>query len=256
MSHNLLLFLQKNNLKVLLLFFIQNICWSQSIELNGQLIGENVALENIHIINLSNQKTAISNADGKFSIWANEDDLLVFSAIHIDYWRQSITAENIQNKKIQVKLTAKVEKLNEVIVEKKVEVTAQEMGIINYKPKTYTPAERKLKAATDLNGWFGLGFGLSLDPIINWASGRTTLLKNELKIEQKELAIQRINAYFDENYFTNTLKIPKEYHEGFKFFAVEHQNLYDALKEKKKKEAEFFLAAIAQDFLTFIPKNP
>ena len=243
-------------MKLFLLLFISNFCWSQIIEINGQLIGENIALENIHIINLSNKKTAISDVAGKFVIEAQEDDLLIFSAVHVEYWRQSVNNDNIKNKKIIVKLVAKIEKLEEVVLEKKVEVTAQEMGIIDYKPKTYTPAERKIKTATDWDLKVGLGFSFSLDPILNWMSGRTKLLKNELKVEQKELAIKKLNAYFDENYFTNTLKIPLEYQDGFKFFAVEHQNLFLALKDKKKNEAAFFLADIAQDFVKFIQENP
>jgi hypothetical protein len=246
---------------LLFLFSLPNFFLAQTnIELKGELICANASIENIHIINLSNKKTTISDAHGKFTIEAKEDDLLVFSAIHIDYWRQSVKENDVKNKTIIVKLTVKIEKLEEVVVENKVEVTAQEMGIIDYKPISYTPAERKLKTATDWNGQLGLGtilgFGFSLDPILNWASGRTKLLKNELKIEQKELAIKKLNAYFDEDYFSNTLKIPLEYHEGFKFFAVEHENLYNNLQDKNKNQAKFSLAEIAQDFLEFLKNKP
>ncbi len=237
-------------------FFLAQI----SIELKGELICANASLENIHIINLSNKKTAISDSKGKFTIEAQEDDLLVFSAIHIDYWRQSVNAENIKKNSITIKLTPKTDTLEEVVVEKKGELTAQEMGIINYKPISYTPAERKLKVANDWDSQIGLGtllgVSISIDPILNWMSGRTKLLKNELKVEKKELAIKRLNAYFDESYFTNTLKIPFEYHEGFKFFAVEHENLYHNLQDKNKNQAEFSLAEIAQDFIEFLKTNP
>jgi len=243
--------------RLLFLFSLPNFFLAQTnIELKGQLICANASLENIHIINLTNKKTAISDANGKFIIEAKVDDLLVFSAIHIDYWRQSVKENEVKNKTITVKLTAKIEKLEEVVVEKKVEVTAQEMGIIDYKPIAYTPAEKKIKTATDWDFKVGLGFSFSIDPILNWASGRTKLLKNNLKIEQKELAIKRLNVYFDEDYFTNTLKIPLEYHEGFKFFAVEHENLYNNLQDKNKNQAQFSLAEIAQGFLEFLKTNP
>lgn len=247
-------------MKFLICFLFTNIIFAQEIELSGQLICANISLVNIHIINLSNKKSTISNAEGKFAIMASEDDLLVFSAVNIDYWRQSVQEIDIKNKSISIKLTPKVESLQEVVVEKKVVVTAQEMGIINYKPKSYTQAERRLKAATDLNPSLGLGTmlgaAMSIDPLLNWISGRTKLLKKELKIEQKEIAIQKLDAFFDEKYFTNTLKIPVEYQAGFKFFAVEHQELYYSIVNKDKIKTQFYLAEVAQDFLNFLGTNP
>jgi len=96
----------------LLNIFIAN---GQEIVLQGTLILNNHSLENIHIINLSNKKTAISDANGKFIIEAKEDDLLVFSSIHIDYWRQSVNENDIKNKTITIKLTAKIEKLYAIL---------------------------------------------------------------------------------------------------------------------------------------------
>ena len=91
----------------MLILFVPSFFLAQTnIELKGELICANASLENIHIINLSNKKTAISDANGKFIIEAKEDDLLVFSAIHIDYWRQSVKENDFKNKTIIVKLSS------------------------------------------------------------------------------------------------------------------------------------------------------
>ena len=89
-------------MKFIIFFIFANVLFSQEIEIKGQLLCEKASLENIHIINLSNKKSTISNAEGKFAIMASEDDLLVFSAVHIDYWRQSVNIDNINKAKIKV----------------------------------------------------------------------------------------------------------------------------------------------------------
>jgi hypothetical protein len=51
---------------------------------------------------------------------------------------------------------------------------------------------------------------MPLDGLLNSISGRTAMLKKELLIERNELAIQSVKNQFVEEYFVNSLFIPKE----------------------------------------------
>jgi len=230
-------------MRLLLLFFLNfYIINAQETLLQGTIELNHHSLENIHIINLSNKKTSISNAEGKFSILANEDDLLVFSAVHIDYWRQSVNNDNINKGKIFVKLNAKTEMLDEVIVEKKPEFNAKDLGIINYTPKVYTQVERKKRAANDG----------PIEIISSWIKGKNKIFKKELEIEKKIKYQEQLNNLFKKEYFSETLKIPEIYVEGFIFYVVETPELIASLQEKDTLKTKFVLSDLATDFLEYI----
>jgi hypothetical protein len=203
---------------------------------------ENASAEGIHVTNLLSEKATITNEKGEFWIDAREDDLLVFSAVHLNYWRKSISANDIKNEKIEVTMTAKVSELEEVVLTDYSRINAKDLGIINYTPKSYTPAERRLRTAST---------GL-LDPLLNWMSGRTKQLKKDIGIEKKEFMIIWLDDNFEDKDFTDTFKIPKEYVDGFKFYVVEDIDLAQAIQAKNKTRVTFLLGELAQDFLNYL----
>ena len=121
--------------------------------------------------------------------------------------------------------------------------------------KVYTPAERKLKAATSLDGKIGFGGAMSIDPLLNWMSGRTTMLKKELAVEKKEKLLQKIEYLFKEDYFLENLKIPKDYLRGFWYYAVEDPKLVRALNTKNKIMARFIFSDLATKYLEILKKQ-
>jgi len=231
----------KNNLVWFFLFSI-SLSFSQSKTIKGIVKAENASVEGIHVLNLVTEKATITDANGVFFIDVSEDDLLVFSAVHLHYWRKSISKEILQSGLIEIQMTAKVNELDEVVVSENSKITAQSVGVINYKPKSYSPAERRLFTANS---------GL-LDPLLNWISGRTKLLKKELEIEKRERALARLSAFFPNTFFKENLKIPEEYIEGFKYYAVEDQELFEVLQLKDKIRTAFVLGKLAQEFNKFL----
>ncbi|RAR47812.1 hypothetical protein [Flavobacterium lacus] len=203
---------------------------------------ENASAEGIHVTNLVSEKATITNQNGEFWLEVKEDDLLVFSAVHLNYWRKSISSTDIKNEKIEILMSAKVSELDEVVVTEYTKINAQDLGIINYKPVSYTPAERRLRTATT---------GL-LDPLLNWMSGRTKQLKKDIGIEKKEFMLLWLDDNFEESVFTDTFKMPKEYVNGFKFYVVEDVDLAQAIQVKNKSRVTFLLGELAQDFLNFL----
>lgn len=223
--------------------------------LNGTIISDSSSVEGVHILNLVNEKSTVSDRYGKFSIAAKEDDLLVFSAIHLEYARKSVLKSEFSSGNLTVKLNAKVTQLDEVVVTEYPRINAQELGIIDYKPKEYTPAERRLRTAEKFK-WYSpllipLG-GMSIDGLINEISGRTNQLKKELQIEVKELRFKKLVEIYKDDYFTQTLKIPAEYVGGFQYYVIHDEEAMDYIIADKKTALEFRLAALATEFLNFL----
>jgi len=128
-------------------------------------------------------------------------------------------------------------------------INAEALGIIPMGRKTYTPAERKLKAAT---GWSGQGGGVSIDPLFNIFSGRTAMLKKELVVEGKEKLLDQIDYLFEPEYFTHKLKIPQEYVKGFQYYLAENNRFAAAIKAKNKTLATFLMGEYAVKYLEII----
>jgi hypothetical protein len=223
--------------------------------INGTIIADSSSVEGVHILNLVNEKSTVSDRNGKFSIAAKEDDLLVFSAIHLEYARKSVLKSDFNSATLTVKLTSKVTQLDEVVITEYPRINAQELGIIDYKPKEYTPAERRLRTAEKLK-WYSpllipLG-GMSIDGLINEISGRTNQLKKELQIEVKELRFKKLVDLYKDDYFIQTLKIPAEYVGGFQYYVIHDEEAMGYMKADKKTALEFRLAALATEFLNFL----
>ena len=83
-----------------------------AVQIQGVVSVENASAEGIHVTNLVSEKSTVTNEKGEFWLEVKEDDLLVFSAVHLNYWRKSISATDIRNGYIEVEMTVKEEKLD------------------------------------------------------------------------------------------------------------------------------------------------
>ncbi|UPQ79979.1 hypothetical protein M0M57_03875 [Flavobacterium azooxidireducens] len=224
-------------------------------QIHGVVKVENASAEGIHITNLVSEKSTVTNEKGEFWLDVKEDDLLVFSAVHLNYWRKSISENDIKNGFIEVIMTTKEQKLEEVVVTEYTKINAQDLGIIDYKPKKYTPAERRLRTAEKLK-WYSpllipLG-GMSVDGLINQISGRTNQLKKEVQIEKKELLLKKLNDWYENEFYVNQLTIPVEYINGFKVFVVYDEEFIDYLNSNDTINGSLRISKLAVEFLTYL----
>jgi hypothetical protein len=60
----------------------------------------------------------------------------------------------------------------------------------------------------------------SLDPALNWITGRKAMLKKEVIVEYKEQMLIKLDYLFLPEYYTQTLKIPQEYVRGFQYYVL------------------------------------
>lgn len=233
-------------MRLLLFLFWCLFTYAQTAIVKVSIQCEEASVENVHVLNISNETTTVSDHLGQFEIEASEGDLIIFSAIHLDYWRQSVTQDNIDSQQMIVKMTSKVTELDEVVILDEAPFTAQSLGIINYTPLKMTVAERRLHAGSSGGGL------LSVDLVVNWITGRLKNLKRDVELEKADMLRTRLSLYANEEYCVNQLKIPSEYVSGFMYYAIEDEELYKVVNNKNKELVLLKLGELSQDFLTYI----
>lgn len=223
--------------------------------LKGKLIAENNSdIEGISIVNLTTEKQVLSRKDGSFLINAAAGDVVQFSSIQYEEKKITVKEIDFEDGELLLKMVAKVNKLNEVYIEKS-GITSEKLGIVPMGQKQYTAAERKLKTAGDfkpiqlLNI---LGGGVSVDAIVNKISGKTAQLKKELVVERREMLMDRLKGWFQEPFVTDELKIPQENTDGFWLYAMEDAGFKKAVNEKNKTLATFLLTELAVKYKKLI----
>lgn len=240
-----------NKLLFLFLFFY-GFSFSQEKMIHVKITANGNNVEGIDIVNLVNEKSAKSDANGEFHILAKVEDLLVLSSPIIEYKRKIIDENDFKAKIIKIEVVPKPGQLEEVVITKYRNINAVDLGILSKPAKEFTPAERRLKTASSYDLTVGTYTSVSLDAIINSISGRTAMLKKELEVERREFAREKLLMIYEEDYFTKRLKIPAEYVSGFQYYAVENDKLRSALKSKNKVLSDFLLAEIAPKYIELL----
>jgi hypothetical protein len=221
------------------------------IVIKGNVISNQLPLEGINITNTISKVMVVSDSYGTFSIVVKEGDVLKFSSVNYEDLRKYVSKRDFIFGDIVVELTPKNIQLNEVIINKHPNITAENLGIIPHDQVKLTPAERRLQTAGDfkpIHLLSILGGALAVDPILNAISGRTKMLKSAVAIEKKELLMAKLEVLFEEKYYLETLKIPQDYIKGFQYYCVENNDFVRSLKDKNKTMSMFLIVGLANEF--------
>jgi hypothetical protein len=186
-----------------------------SKKLNGKVTANTTDLENIYLINLKTSRSTLTEHGGYFSINASVGDTLLFSSVQFKGVKVKLKESDFDNALFFVKLDPIVRFLDDVKINEYKNINAVSLGIISPFTKHYTPAQRKLRTASNAYPSFGIGTNVGvtagLDPLLNWMSGRTTMLKKEVEVEKKETLMNKIEGWYEPKYIIQTLKIPEDY---------------------------------------------
>lgn len=236
--------------------------WSQSQDnsvINGRITSNAFDLEGVYVVNAQTEVMTVTNASGAFSIAAKPGDVLVFSSIQFKESRVLLTSENFSDINFTVKLNMIMHQLQEVVVRNYSGINAVSLGIIPSGQKSYTEAERKLHTATALNATANAGTlaggSVSADPLLNFFSGRTAMLKKEVAVEKKEFFMKLLEHMFTLDHFVDRLKIPLEYVKGFEYYAVDNDKFTVILNSKNKTSTEFLLGELAVKYKEIIARE-
>lgn len=227
-----------------------------SKKINGKVTADYNDLESIYIVNLKTEKSTLTERGGYFSINASVGDTIMFTAVQFKSLKITLKEEDFNKELLFVKMETFIRVLDEVKINEYKDINAVSLGIISPKTKHYTPAERKLKTASDSDAQIGTNTSIGLDPILNWMSGRTTMLKKEVEVEKKELMLTKIQNLYESEYFVETLKIPEDFVKGFQYYIVEDAKFVEALKAKNKTMATFIMNELAVTYKELIAVKP
>lgn len=226
----------------LFLFLLSQIILGQTVtekQVHGLISADTTAVEGINIVNSTTNKATISDKNGFFSLFVKEGDILVFSAVNLVTLRKEVAKQDLIVDVFQIQMTPKSIPLKEVVINEYPQITAENLGIIPYGQKKYTPAERKLYTATSGNG---------IDGLLNTISGRKAMLKKEIVVEKKEQLLVKIENLFEEKYYIETLKIKVDYIRDFQYYCIEDANMASALWSKNKTLTMFLITGLAQKY--------
>lgn len=229
-----------NNTLLLVLVLLTQMTIGQTVDekmIHGKIFADATSVERIDVVNLVNEKETRTDRNGEFFILANVGDVLVFSAVNLEFKRKVIEIEDLKSQIVIINMIPKITELNEVIVNKYSEINAVSLGIIPKGQQSYTPAERRLRAGTSL---------------LNMISGRTAMLQKELKIEGKELLLSKTALLYEDRYYMETLKIPSDYIRDFQYFIIENGSFVAALKAKDKIMTAFLIVSLAENYKQII----
>jgi len=204
------------NLYILILFIstLQIYAQDNRVLLHGIIFSESLAIDNVNVVNKTTNKGTVSNKVGKFQISVKENDILQFSDIQYKTKKITINATHIKKKVIEINLMQNTNKLDEVVVQN----MAKSLGLPNADKEPLKQTERKIN-------FYNKG------GMVNQLYGLISGDKKKLKILQKHLDedeqlldnkvnIQIIRNHFTDNFFINTLNIPKENIDGLIQFCI------------------------------------
>ena len=232
---------------------------SVSKKINGKVTADYNDLESIYIVNLKTEKSTLTERGGYFSINASVGDTLMFTAVQFKSVKIALKEEDFNKELLFVKMETFIRVLDEVKINGYKDINAVSLGIISSKTKHYTPAERRLRSAEEFHWYSPLLIpvgGFSVDGMINAISGKTKQLKKEVEVEKKEFLLLKIEKLYEAEYFTETLKIPKDFVKGFQYYIVEDAKFVEALKAKNKTMATFIMNELAVTYKDLIAVKP
>jgi len=215
----------------LILFFCALWANGQGIStklLQGKVVSPDKDVNGIAIQNLTTQRATITDFEGNFSIRVQVGDTLVFSAVQFKRKILPISEALLNGPFVQIPMEEFVNELSEVTVQPfgltgdiekdltglklEKDVSAEALDLPNAEVKIITQSERKLHEATTGSGL------VPLNPILNWISGRTQMLKKRIAIEEKFNRTNRVRELFIDSLFQSELGIPTQKIDDFMYF--------------------------------------
>ena len=216
----------------------------EAIQLTGKITNDSIDHEYLHVLNLTLQKGTITNEKGVFRIPVREQDTLYISAVQFKPKEVVITSEIIAKNFLELELETNVTELEDVNISDidlsgrlgddmnipKVEkpFNPADAGLPVYTGPIITQEERKLYTATHSGGGI-----IPVNAVINAISGRTKMLKNQVRISNMEIRVQKARNRVSDSTYIYQLNIPAKYIDDFAHYIYQDntENLQIASEE-------------------------
>lgn len=218
--------MKKLYLLIILITTYQMHSQNERVILHGTIISNSLAVGNVNIVNKNTNKGTVSNKQGGFQILVKKNDVLQFSNIQYNLKKLKINSNHVNSKTLLVFLTPKINELQEVIVHN----MAKSLGLPNADKEPLTQIERR-KNYYSSGGMLSQIYGV-LSGDIKKIKKLKKLLDEDEKILNNKVNAQIIRNHFTDEYFINTLQIPKEHIEGLILFCIPKEIIFLFEKER------------------------
>lgn len=74
------------------------------------------------------------------------------------------------------------------------------------------------------------------------------MLKKELVVSEKEQLMAKLEYLFEEKYYVEKLKVPKEYINDFQLYCIENKDFVSSVRAKNKTLSMFLIISLASDY--------
>lgn len=227
------------------------------VEVHGFVYAAN-DVESVAIYNQSSKEGTITNKNGEFYLKVAEHDTIIISALQFETQRITVLKEVLESRTLKISLQEHINQLNEVVVGKTLSgdllndinnikgtppINFYDVGIPGYTGRIPTQSERMLYAAGEFKPNMLLGImlgGGSLDPIINGLSGRTKMLKDRVRHEEKEALMQSIKGRFSNDFFAS-YPLENDSRMEFFYFCADDEKFLEVCKNETDFEIFKFL---------------
>jgi hypothetical protein len=203
-----------------------------------RVVVDTLGIEKVNVLNIRSNQNTITNQKGLCVVRVKTGDVLVITAVNLETRRHEISADEFESGVAIQKMSYRITPLEEVNLNENANINETSLGIVSANQKKYTPATRKLRTAQT---------GL-LDPLLNKMSGRTSDLKKQVKVEEKEKLLLKLDGLYEEKYYTDVLKIAPEAIPGFQYYLIDDPEFAAALKAKNKTLTMFYVKRLALQY--------
>lgn len=208
-----------------LIFSIPLCAQNESTIISGEVKNDSLSIENVHIINLNSNIGTVTNQFGVYKIPVKLNDTIQFSEIRYKSKLIIINKNHLANKSLQIKLQIKINVLEEVIVDQQKNtrgINAMTLNLPNAEKKPLNQIERKLNYYSQASVPIViiatiLGQRGGIEDIYNIISGNrkkhkilNKLLDEDKIHENNQEYVEKIRNHFQDDFFINTIAIPKE----------------------------------------------
>lgn len=258
---------------LLLLLFADFDSFSQEIKLlDGQILTDSISPANIHIVNLNMEKGTTTDNSGRFKIYAETGDRLLFSSVQFENREIVISSTDVESGKIEVKLFPARNELDEVKISdlklsgyldkdlSKIKYFDREKYSIPYPKKQLSQTQRRLYTANQniTSRWQYIGVllgGVSLDVVMNDINGRTKYLKKLDQQDKLQLRVQRGIDVLGKSFFISELGLPESEIENFVYYCAREPEFEIILNSANSLDLIEYYKNRKQDFINLRELN-
>jgi len=228
----------------------------ERIMLSGNITNDSISVENIHVLNKTSNQGTICNKHGNFKIPGKTNDTIIISGIQFYYKEILITKKQYLNRVIRIELLQKTNNLEEIEIKShnlsgslsidadnvkkpisKIEKGALDFSMIDFSIPVVGDIDKidRIKPP-DISHLVnpmapGISAGVSLRKFTTKEDRKLKILKNN------DTASTKIRNLFTDDFFTLTLKIPKEKIDAF----INHCKSKGILGKKKIEMIDFLI---------------